>query len=127
MLAWVLVEWILAIELHTANKVLTVLPILLGEQANGGMSELLKPDLLERLPEVAPAGEIKVVEDFLRDHGIAPSAELATRTVRRTVELLIREFLHVPAWELCGDGELDLHGDVGAQKAGGEIKMFEEC
>ena len=134
---WLLVEWLLAIELHQANRVLTVLPILLGEKTGGGMIDLLGTrdayghNFVERLPSVVPAEEIALVRDFMLENQLQPSAELATRTVRQTVEVLTQRFLSLRMWELCGDAsEYDPHGAAsaaGPSQARGEHYMFEQC
>eukprot|EP01047_Picozoa_sp_COSAG01_P002145 COSAG01_NODE_55_length_31115_cov_105.202533_2_plen_1797_part_00 len=144
-LDWVLVEWILAIELQQLGKVLTIVPILLGEADGGGMRSFYDRDStgctpLERLPTVVPGPELLKVRSFLREQGLEPTAELATRTVRETVELLAKEFLAIQAWEWCGDGTIDLHGvssaipssprpDDGVETTtdAGIFYMFEQC
>merc|ERR1711871_141827 len=111
-----LVEWLLAIELERLGHVLTVLPILIGEKTDtGGMLDFSARDangktVLQRLPDIVPLNEAQVVQKFLLEHGLAPSPELSTRTVREVVTLLKSKFLCVHMWELCGMGQLDLHG-----------------
>ena len=117
MLDFVLTEWMLAIELHKLGRVLTILPILLGELLpNGGMRNLFADrddtgrNAFERLPSTVPTAEVAEVTAFLAQQGLTPSDELGTRTIRETVELLAQKFLAIHAWELCGDESLDLHG-----------------
>eukprot|EP01043_Picozoa_sp_COSAG02_P012061 COSAG02_NODE_457_length_21950_cov_35.452794_19_plen_228_part_00 len=91
--------------------------------------------ILQRLPDIVPTNEIQVVHKFLLEHGLTPSPELSTRTVREVVELLTDKFLCVHTWDLCGDGQLDLHGAqvsapnpaVATNSATGEMYMFEQC
>ena len=66
--------------------------------------------ILQRLPDFVPTNEAQVVQKFLLEHGLTSSPELSTRTVREVVALLTDKFLCVHTWELCGDGQLDLHG-----------------
>jgi hypothetical protein len=145
-LDWVLVEWILAIELQQLGRVLTIAPVLLGEpNGGGGMRSFYDRDSvgripLERLPAVVPEPEAEKVRGFLCEHGLEPTAELATRTVRETVELLAKEFLAIQAWEWCGDGTIKLHGVSATSPSSpapsdgmettaeaGMIYMFEQC
>jgi hypothetical protein len=138
---WLLVEWVLAIELQAANHVLTILPILFGENVSNGMLDLFDTrdadgrTAIERLPAVVPVQEIAVVRKFLLDNDVQPTVELSTRTVRQTVELLTQMFLAVRMWDLCGQGSLDVHGArsvAGASAApaatlASHAEMFEAC
>ena len=91
--------------------------------------------ILQRLPDFVPINEAQVVHKFLLEHGLTPSPELSTRTVREVVALLTDKFLCVHTWELCGDGQIDMHGAnagasdsvVATHSASGEIHMFEQC
>jgi hypothetical protein len=113
---------------------------LLGGAGTGGMLSFSALDangktILQRLPDIVPINEAQVVRKFLLENGLAPSPELSTRTVREVVALLTEKFLCVHTWELCGDGQIDMHGaDVGppgstlaTHSASGEIYMFEQC
>ena len=89
---------------------------------------------LQRLPDIVPVNEAQVVHAFLLENGLTPSPELATRTVREVVTLLTHKFLCVNTWELCGDGQVDLHGanaealaSAATGTGSGEIYMFEQC
>ncbi len=113
---------------------------LLDGAGTGGMLSFSALDangktILQRLPDIVPINEAQVVRKFLLENGLAPSPELSTRTVREVVALLTEKFLCVHTWELCGDGQIDMHGaDVGppgstlaTHSASGEIYMFEQC
>eukprot|EP01048_Picozoa_sp_COSAG05_P000363 COSAG05_NODE_9_length_39734_cov_180.598067_27_plen_1828_part_00 len=136
----VLVEWLLAIELKRLGKVLTVLPILLGELTGGGRSmhnffnrrDVCGKNAIDRLPNAVPTVEIAIVDRYLRENNLQASPELATRTIRQTVESLVRETLRIDTWEFCGDGELDIHGSraaaaAAAATADSEGNMYEQC
>ena len=89
---------------------------------------------LQRLPDIVPVNEAQVVHAFLLENGLTPSPELATRTVREVVTLLTDKFLCVNTWDLCGDGQVDLHGakaealaSAATGTGSGEIYMFEQC
>jgi hypothetical protein len=90
---------------------------------------------IERLPAVVPTQEVAVVEKFLLDQHIQPTAQLATRTVRETVELLTQQFLSVRMWDLCNAQQVtvDVHGAAAAAAAAAasagsaEAEMFEAC
>ena len=89
---------------------------------------------IQRLPDIVPVNEAQVVHAFLLENGLTPSPQLATRTVREVVTLLTRKFLCVNMWELCGDGQLGLHGtkvealaSAATGTGSGEIYMFEQC
>ena len=86
---WLLVEWVLAIELHAAGRLPTIFPVLFGEtDSTDCMLDLFQSrdaegrTAIERLPAVVPTQEVAVVEKFLLGQNIQPTAELATRTVR---------------------------------------------
>eukprot|EP01043_Picozoa_sp_COSAG02_P074838 COSAG02_NODE_15162_length_1198_cov_1.003640_1_plen_237_part_00 len=113
---------------------------LFGGAGTGGMLNFFALDangktILQRLPDFVPINEAQVVQKFLLEHGLTPSPELSTRTVREVVALLTDKFLCVHTWELCGDGQLDVHGakasaahsGVATKSASGEIYMFEQC
>ena len=113
---------------------------LFGGAGTGGMLNFFALDangktILQRLPDFVPINEAQVVHKFLLEHGLTPSPELSTRTVREVVALLTDKFLCVHTWELCGDGQLDVHGakasaahsGVATKSASGEIYMFEQC
>ena len=113
---------------------------LFGGADTGGMLDFSAVDangktILQRLPDIVPLNEAQVVQKFLLEHGLAPSPELSTRTVREVVTLLTSKFLCIHMWELCGTGQLDLHGGkasapdsaVATNSASGEIYMFEQC
>jgi hypothetical protein len=89
---------------------------------------------IQRLPDIVPVNEAQVVHAFLLENGLTPSPQLATRTVREVVTLLTRKFLCVNMWELCGDGQLGLHGtkvealaSAATGTGSGESYMFEQC
>ena len=113
---------------------------MLGGAGTGGMLSFSALDangktILQRLPDIVPINEAQVVRKFLLENGLAPSPELSTRTVREVVGLLTEKFLCVHTWELCADGQSDMHGaNAGApdsvmatHSASGEIYMFEQC
>eukprot|EP01047_Picozoa_sp_COSAG01_P037926 COSAG01_NODE_3046_length_6672_cov_4.249962_3_plen_178_part_00 len=113
--------------------------MLFGEtDAMGCMRNLLETrdadglTAVERLPAVVPLQEIAAVEKFLLAHNVPPTAELATRTVRQTVETLTRQFLAVQMWDLCRasagtevQAAVNVHGVASAASASAE--MFEGC
>jgi hypothetical protein len=77
-----------------------------------------------------PTQEVAVVEKFLLDQQIQPTAQLATRTVRETVELLTQQFLGVRMWDLCNAQQqvtVDVHGAAAASAGSAEAEMFEAC
>jgi hypothetical protein len=121
------VEWILAIELQAAGRVLTILPILIGKTRDA------VADIdMQRLPTIVPMREVEVVQKFLQDNSVQPTSELSTRTVRQTVEMLTQQFLAVQTWALCGKGKPDSHGVEMAVASGSlpavhQAEMFEAC
>lgn len=132
---WLLVEWILAIELHAAGRLPTILPVLFGDtDSYGRMLDLFQTrdvdgrTAIERLPTVVPVQEVAVVEKFLRNHSVQPTAELATRTVRQTVEALTQQFLAVRMWDLCNQQQdtIDVHS-AARSMASTAAEMYEAC
>ena len=135
---WLLVEWILALELHAAGRLPTILPVLFGEMDSyGRMLDLFQTrdadgrTAIERLPAVVPVLELAVVEKFLLSHSVQPTAELRRRTVRQTVEALTQKFLAVLMCDLCngqqdGGPTVDVHGAGGAV-ASTAAEMYEAC
>eukprot|EP01043_Picozoa_sp_COSAG02_P013247 COSAG02_NODE_526_length_20707_cov_11.431337_20_plen_613_part_00 len=132
---WLLVEWILAIELHAAGRLPTILPVLFGDtDSYGRMLDLFQTrddegrTAIDRLPAVVPVQEVAVVEKFLLDHTVHPTSDLATRTVRQTVEALTQQFLAVRMWDLCNQQQdtVDVHG-AGRSAASAAAEMHEAC
>jgi hypothetical protein len=121
----VLLEWSLAVELHTTRGV-PVLPILVGTQrTNGSMSCLFadKPPMtaadgsevadsravFERVPDVIVASVVARLDDFFASRGEALSAAGRTRSAADVVTA-ITKLLGVTTWDLAqahGGGDVD--------------------
>eukprot|EP00808_Paulinella_micropora_P000255 g13037.t1 len=95
----VLVEWALALELLQQKRLQSVLPLLVGPNADRSRNE---PAFLQRaegafpedrLPDVVVEAVVSAVTKWLNNAKLTPSAELKTRTVREIYRQLMAQGL----------------------------------
>jgi hypothetical protein len=125
----VLLEWVLICELLEIGELEYCLPILLGE-----VMEEMQPDVkfiknlfvqgvIAKLPDIVCKKVVSFVENVLADAGKTPSKPLYSRTVRGTVETIIKA-LGVLTWDISSSHGCE-GGNVGhrtAQHAKIELK-----
>ncbi len=125
----VLLEWTLALEIKDKKGTFFVLPLVVGnvlperKLSNGSFStSLFQEGFIEQLPQVVCNKTVAKAKAILLKHGLTPSANLETRTVRQTVEE-ITSFLGV----MANDVKIsDVGGSVDAD-SGHEFSMWKSA
>jgi hypothetical protein len=122
----VLLEWTLALEIKDKKGTFFVLPLVVGKVSperklsNGSFStSLFQEGIIQQLPQVVCNKTVAKAKAILLKHGMTPSANLDTHTVRQTVEE-ITSFLGV----MTNDVKIsDVGGSVDAD-SGHEYSMW---
>jgi hypothetical protein len=111
-----LVEWVIVAELQDLGLLDACLPVLLGNvfetRQKGGKftSNIFAEGIVAKLPEVVVSAVVSFVQQVFDDNGIAPSKHLHTRTVKGTVETIMKA-LGVPTWEVTSNPNRGANGD----------------
>jgi hypothetical protein len=99
------VEWVIVAELQDIGALEFCIPVMLGNvfetpQKNGKfISDIFTEGIIAKLPEVVVSKVVSFVQEVFDINGIAPSKHLHTRTVKDTVETIIKN-LGVKAWDV---------------------------
>jgi hypothetical protein len=115
----VLLEWTLILELVAAGRVRRCFPVVLGRvgpenlQSDAHLSDLFKEGVLAALPEVVVLSITDATAEALREAGVAASNRLRSRTVRGTVQEVLRNLGEV----VPAAGALDAHAAEALQQA----------
>jgi hypothetical protein len=99
------VEWVIVAELQDIGALEFCIPVMLGNvfetPQNDGkfISDIFTEVIIAKLPEVVVSKVVFFVQEVFDVNGIAPSKHLHTRTVKGTVETIIKN-LGVKAWDV---------------------------
>jgi hypothetical protein len=99
------VEWVIVAELQDIGALEFCIPVMLGNvfetpQKNGKfISNIFAEGIIAKLPEVVVSKVVSFVQEVFDVNGIAPSMHLHTRTVKGTVETIIKN-LGIKAWDV---------------------------
>ncbi len=99
------VEWVIVAELQEIGALEFCLPVMLGNvfetPRNNGefISNIFTEGIIAKLPEVVVSKVVSFVQQVFDVNGIAPSMHLHTRTVKGTVETIIKN-LGIKAWDV---------------------------
>jgi GTPase SAR1 family protein len=111
-----LVEWVIICELQEIGELESCLPVMLGNvfetlQKDGNFtSSIFAEGIVEKLPEVVVSKVVSFVQQVFDDNGVAPSKHLHIRTVRGTVETIMKG-LGVKAWDVVSNPIRGANGD----------------
>jgi hypothetical protein len=111
-----LLEWVIIAELQEIGALASCLPVMLGNvletpQKDGNFtSNIFEEDIVAKLPEVVVSKVVKFVQEIFDDNGIAPSRHLHNRTVKGTVETIMKG-LGVLTWDVVSNPIRGANGD----------------
>ena len=112
----VLVEWVIICELQEIGELESCLPVMLGNvfetpQEDGKfISSIFDEGIVAKLPDVVVSKVVSFVQQVFDDNGIAPSKHLHNRTVKGTVETIIKG-LGVLTWDVGSNPIRGANGD----------------
>ena len=95
----VLLEWVLALELHRQGRVKKVVPLLFGDAARNGGFSPFPFDRLSQVPDIVAEPTVRKARAYLEDAGLEVSPDFESQTVRGVVSAVL-EFQGVKMHEL---------------------------